>query len=381
MSLITRRRNESLWKRLFHALKAESANDAVCAHEDFQLELAKEISRSNRRQQGREFSLVHFSLLGENRQMLSNAILESFQQRIRISDTIGWHSSNLAVLLPETDRGGAKLVTNDLVQLAARHGWNVDPTIYVYPWDDKLISVSNEIARIRNQTELTSSDDESVASDFSDGFERTDSFDAGETRDHGDSEIDFDRSGDGSVFSNSNGTGAVQLTARAVVPNPHTKLNHRSDWAASPTELTSVTGGPDLALSPAKEAELNSVVESIAGDVVQVNAAPWWKRAIDIVGAGTGLILLSPILLGTAVTIKMTSSGPILFRQRREGKGGKSFDILKFRTMVVDAEAKQASLRGVSEQDGPAFKLKDDPRVTAVGRKLRKSCIDELHNW
>ena len=62
----------------------------------------------------------------------------------------------------------------------------------------------------------------------------------------------------------------------------------------------------------------------------------------------------------------------------REGKNGKQFGILKFRTMVTDAEAMQAELRSLSEQDGPAFKLKDDPRITKIGKYLRKSCIDEL---
>jgi lipopolysaccharide/colanic/teichoic acid biosynthesis glycosyltransferase len=105
---------------------------------------------------------------------------------------------------------------------------------------------------------------------------------------------------------------------------------------------------------------------------------PWWKRTVDVVGAGGGLIALSPVFLVAAIAIKASSKGPVFFRQMREGKDGKVFGILKFRTMVVDAEAQQDSLRGQNEQDGPAFKIENDPRITATGKYLRKSCVDEL---
>jgi lipopolysaccharide/colanic/teichoic acid biosynthesis glycosyltransferase len=105
---------------------------------------------------------------------------------------------------------------------------------------------------------------------------------------------------------------------------------------------------------------------------------PWWKRAIDILGAAVGMVLLSPLMAVTALAVKATSTGPAIFTQNRAGLGGKSFRIYKFRTMCVDAEAKQAELMRFSEQDGPAFKIKDDPRVTTVGKFLRKTSIDEL---
>jgi len=109
-----------------------------------------------------------------------------------------------------------------------------------------------------------------------------------------------------------------------------------------------------------------------------VRPLPWWKRGIDILGAGFGLIVLSPLLLLTAVLIKLTSRGPVLFRQQRDGLGGKPFTIYKFRTMYLDAEARKQALLSQSEQDGPAFKMTNDPRVTPLGRYLRKTCIDEL---
>ena len=115
----------------------------------------------------------------------------------------------------------------------------------------------------------------------------------------------------------------------------------------------------------------------IAGRDVSV-PLPAWKREIDIVLAAAGLVLLSPIMLIAAAMVKLSSPGPVLFRQWRAGLAGKPFLILKFRSMVVDAEGQKAPLRCHSSQDGPAFKVRNDPRVTRVGRFLRKSSIDEL---
>ena len=105
---------------------------------------------------------------------------------------------------------------------------------------------------------------------------------------------------------------------------------------------------------------------------------PWWKRLIDITVAGSGLIVASPIMVLIALSIKIFDPGPIFFKQLRTGLGGRAFKMFKFRTMVVNAESLQAQLRQSSEQDGPAFKLKSDPRVTKSGSFLRKTSLDEL---
>lgn len=109
-----------------------------------------------------------------------------------------------------------------------------------------------------------------------------------------------------------------------------------------------------------------------------VRSMPRWKRAIDIVAASLGILVTAPVMLVAALAIKLTSAGPIIFRQPRAGLGGRTFTIYKFRTMVVDADSRKATLRAFSEQDGPAFKLRHDPRVTRVGRILRETSIDEL---
>ncbi len=102
------------------------------------------------------------------------------------------------------------------------------------------------------------------------------------------------------------------------------------------------------------------------------------KRAFDIVASSAALVVLSPLMLGVAVAIKLTSRGPVLFRQERVGFHGSSFHMLKFRSMVINAEELKKKLLAQNEQSGPVFKMQRDPRITAVGRWIRKFSIDEL---
>ena len=102
------------------------------------------------------------------------------------------------------------------------------------------------------------------------------------------------------------------------------------------------------------------------------------KRAFDFVGAGLILLVLAPLLAAIAVAIKLDSRGPVLFRQRRMGRHGVPFEMLKFRTMVDGAEAQKTALAARNEAAGGLFKIKDDPRITRVGNRLRQISLDEL---
>lgn len=102
------------------------------------------------------------------------------------------------------------------------------------------------------------------------------------------------------------------------------------------------------------------------------------KRLIDIAASTVALVLLSPLLIGTAIAIKVTSPGPVLFKQKRVGLHGVCFDLLKFRSMVVNAEALKDKLMKQNEQTGPVFKMKNDPRITGIGAFIRRYSIDEL---
>jgi exopolysaccharide biosynthesis polyprenyl glycosylphosphotransferase len=103
------------------------------------------------------------------------------------------------------------------------------------------------------------------------------------------------------------------------------------------------------------------------------------KGAMDRLAAGLAVLLLVPVLGAIAVAVRLDSPGPVLFRQTRIGRGGREFTMLKFRTMVVDAEARRGDLLALNQNaDGLLFKMADDPRVTRVGRVLRRFSVDEL---
>jgi exopolysaccharide biosynthesis polyprenyl glycosylphosphotransferase len=111
-------------------------------------------------------------------------------------------------------------------------------------------------------------------------------------------------------------------------------------------------------------------------DLTRSSAA--FKRAFDLFGASLGLLAISPLLVLFAIAIRLDSRGPVFFRQLRVGRHGQRFYMLKFRTMVPDAEALKDSLRHRNEAQEGLFKIAEDPRVTRVGRLLRKSALDEL---
>ena len=127
-------------------------------------------------------------------------------------------------------------------------------------------------------------------------------------------------------------------------------------------------GGYDVLIAPVRDGYERG--ESVAYRVV--------KRALDLAGALGGLLLLIPLLPFIVVMIKLETSGPVLFKQERVGKRGRLFHCYKFRSMSVDAEARKLELAHLNEASGAAFKIKDDPRITRVGRFLRRSSLDEF---
>jgi len=102
------------------------------------------------------------------------------------------------------------------------------------------------------------------------------------------------------------------------------------------------------------------------------------KRAFDVVVSAAALVLLAPVFMVVAVAIRLESKGPVFFRQTRVGLNGRPFSMIKFRSMYRDAEDRLQALRAQNEMSGPVFKMKNDPRITRVGRIIRKLSIDEL---
>ncbi len=137
-------------------------------------------------------------------------------------------------------------------------------------------------------------------------------------------------------------------------------------------QLTDIAG-PRVHVRPVEGLPLLHVEEPT------ISGVGWLaKYVMDRAAAAIGLLLLSPLLIATAILIKTTSPGPVFFRQARVGREGKTFWVWKFRTMYVDAEERLAQLVDQNESDGLLFKMKNDPRITPVGRWLRRTSVDEL---
>ncbi|WP_244977846.1 sugar transferase [Clostridium paraputrificum] len=122
--------------------------------------------------------------------------------------------------------------------------------------------------------------------------------------------------------------------------------------------------------------ELNLNSEVVITDIAI--GYKFFKRVIDVVCSLAGLLLLSPVLIIVSILIKLESDGPIIFSQDRIGYKGQKFKMYKFRSMVVNAEELKKKLAEQNEMSGPMFKMKNDPRVTKVGKFIRKTSIDEL---
>jgi len=134
-----------------------------------------------------------------------------------------------------------------------------------------------------------------------------------------------------------------------------------------------------LSLQPGSRAAQGA--EWAARQIRGAASASWsllLKRALDVAGAGAALVLMAPALLLIAILVKIDSRGPILYKAHRAGRKGRPFPCYKFRTMVKDADNLKKSLRSRNERSGPCFKIARDPRITRVGRVLRRYSLDEL---
>ena len=154
----------------------------------------------------------------------------------------------------------------------------------------------------------------------------------------------------------------------------------RLAWRLEDSQVQMIVA-PTMADVSAERLEFRPVAGLPLVDVARpraINSLRWIKRAADITGAALLLLLASPVLLATAIAVKLEDGGPVIFRQRRVGLKGEEFDCLKFRSMCTDAEAKLAELQAKNEAAGVLFKMADDPRITKVGKFIRRFSIDEL---
>lgn len=180
----------------------------------------------------------------------------------------------------------------------------------------------------------------------------------------------------GVLLTDTESEGALIVGERIAYECFSRELRYKIAVSTYPEERKESEFGDDSYLPPS-EARPPSYQPTLLGKMF-VQPTPLWKRATDVSLSLMLLVVLAPVMCLIALAIKVTSPGPMLFTQERSGLGGKPFRILKFRTMRADAERLQKELQTFSEQDGPAFKMTRDPRVTTLGRFLRKTSLDEL---
>jgi len=291
----------------------------------------------------RAFAMVVFLPCGGG-EVGQAGLARILEKRLRTSDLAGRLDDDLmAVLLPETDEVGANAFVTAVMLHLAQAELKFDFKIYVYPADGG------------DDDDLDGSETDTDASDT-----------VGRSSVTSDTERDLRR---------------VDFAAPLQAPLRNEASQHglRSlnlrDAARQPRAAAIVDGEPF---------ELGDVRTSIgvsrAHDLRTLFCEPpsVRRRGLDIVVSATALVLLAPVLALVALAVKLSSPGPVLFVQRRAGHRGVPFDFYKFRSMYIDAEQRKAALAGANEQTGPIFKIKNDPRITKIGRILRRSSLDEL---
>ena len=324
---------------------ANRSTEELVPREVLDLLIRRECARADRN--SREFSLVLFRVKNQKRTSVStHRLARTILSRARLTDEVGWFSDHyICALLPDTAVQGAQIFMNSVCDLVERKGTRPLAVVYSYPGNL-----------------LTSEDVQ---------------FSASSTRSRFDDDDHNHSSGGGrlhvSVSERLHGSSRHAGTIFRTVADP------ANSGAVSVADLKRVDLMPSLARGLAIE---QHVADGLPADSIHeflVHPMPTWKRVFDLVGASVILSLFLPVMAVIALVLKLRHpNDPIFFSQDRAGLGGKPFKIHKFRTMVVGAEAKLGELRKLSEQDGPAFKLKNDPRVTPLGKLLRKSSLDEL---
>ena len=294
-----------------------------------ELLLTKERMRCDRHNQF--FSMIVIQLKHESSKESRSQICllaKLLHKRLRLTDEKGLLlKGGLGVMLPMTETHGARVVLNSIIRSATRNGLSFEAEVFTY----------------------SGRESGSLADDVADPSQGSDS------------EIFF---------------GGESSSEDAVVETSIPTHRNAVSMTVSPHKMSRVIRADDE--SQNRRGSTDLVTTSTVATTHICSEYPVWKRCMDISGALIGLAFALPFLLMAAIAIKLTSKGPIFFRQLRTGQFGNVFAMYKLRTMVVDAEELKGKLQQLNERDGPAFKMTNDPRVTRLGSVLRKTGLDEL---
>lgn len=310
------------WLAKFRALmpaRARIVPEGVLARDEFRRVISRERNRADRVGSQLSLLLLDLSRAGSGKAHLA-ASLEEICRRVRETDAAGWFQRrSLGILLPDTPFEGAQRVLEDLRARIQPHGLEASWRLYTYP------------GQALPQPQVGRREDDHDSRPPHGGGSRPEEL--------------------------GNGAPTPERTPR-VAASARPVAKHAGHVLRIVGAAGDVPHSPLLSLLLPRRSPLS--------------------RALDVVLASLGLLLLSPVILVAGLLVKLTSPGPMFFRQTRLGQGGRPFRFIKLRTMCVDAEARKKDLLALNEQSGPVFKVTRDPRVTPVGRVLRKLSIDEL---
>lgn len=336
---------------------------------------------------GGELSLVLFRIsTGDRRKDLAAwRVARTITLRARETDEVGWFGEHfIAALLPDTSAAGAKAFADGVAHRLAHRVPRPLTLIFTYP--KAWMAGPLPAGRFGELNSTESMDVTAVLQAVNLGLDRPSNGQPKDAGTNGRLLADGGRlvhesaslphsPANGKSNGHSNGNGHQNGNGHAPSNGNGNGNGHSNGAAVAQVRLAEARPEGDTTLPSLK---VQPGLSPQALDDLLIMPMPRWKRLCDIIGATALLIVATPLLLVVAMLVKLNSRGSVIFTQRRAGLGGKPFTIYKFRTMVADAESQQQTLRGRSEQDGPAFKLTDDPRVTSLGRWLRKTSIDEL---
>jgi lipopolysaccharide/colanic/teichoic acid biosynthesis glycosyltransferase len=260
--------------------------------------------------------------------------LEEFARQLckclRSIDLVGrLGSDRVEVLLTDTEPAGARIVAARVEQVEAELGLRLERTIYVYPAYPERTAGTSRNGQHQGH--------------YSSG--------TGNGRHHA------KRNG------KANGNGATRASDSLTTNGTDVESGHPPNTGL---------GGPASGRVAAGAWPIEDLWPLLA------IPTPLWKRSLDVLVSGLALLALIPLLVLIAVAIRLDSVGPLIFRQMRAGRSARPFVFYKFRSMTANADQQRAALADQNEQDGPVFKIRNDPRITRVGRFLRRWSIDEL---
>lgn len=355
--------------------------------------LERERARSDR--SGLGFCLAVFAVEESKKPIPASAlsrVARALLGRARLTDTVGWlDSRHVCALLPDTSAGGTRHLARDVSEALAALGIDLDIRIYGYDVDlpagaghDRRDLPPDDSAGGGHPSQPTRARPPIpvVHAAGLRAVARTGHVASGPRA-----------SSRPAPVSTAPLSTAPASQARRVQASAHPSQSSPAATAGLTPELLLELSSRVMDQRPILPENLNRLLPApplprsqplaalaMLDDVEEllIKPLPAWKRVLDLLGASVALVLFSPVMLLAALAVKFTSHGPAIFTQPRAGLGGKPFTMYKFRSMVADAEARQADLHALNEQDGPAFKIKNDPRITRVGKFLRKTSLDEL---